>query len=148
MKTITNSPQETKDLAATLAKNLKPGDILGLVGDLGGGKTCFVQGLAAGLQIPKEAPVSSPTFVLIQEYLGGRLPLYHFDFYRLQSEREAVELNLDEYFDGQGVCVVEWGDKFSKLFPKRTQWIRFQFIDGTTRSIVIASGAKQSRTKC
>ncbi len=136
MKVIqSRSSEETQNMAKGFAKKLSAGSVLALVGDLGAGKTCFVKGLAEGLDIPKEISISSPTYVLIHEYPKGRLPLYHFDFYRLQHEKEVTHLNLEEYFDGKGISVVEWADHFPNLFPKRTQWIRFKWIDETTREI-------------
>lgn len=131
----THSPEATKKIAAGIAKDLRAGDLLALTGDLGSGKTCFVQGLAQGLKIPKNILISSPTFVLLQEYPGGRLPLYHFDFYRLERIEQAMELGPEEIWDGDGVTVVEWADKFAKLFPKRTRWLRFRFVDELTREI-------------
>ena len=94
-----------------------------MCGDLGAGKTHFVKGLAVGLN--SEAAVTSPTFTLIHEYVGGRLPLYHFDFYRLEDEDEALKIGLDEYLQGDGVCVIEWADKFPGLLPAETQWCQF-----------------------
>lgn len=131
----TKSFEETRNLGAKWGDQLKPGSILGLVGDLGSGKTCFVQGLAEGLGVPKGTMVSSPTYVLIQEYLGGRLPLYHFDFYRLEKEEEAIKLGLEEYWDSQGVSVVEWADHFPKLFPETTQWIYFKVVGENLREV-------------
>ena len=118
------------DLAATLAYgaavgvSLKPGEILALTGDLGAGKTHFTKGVALGLGAA-ENEVTSPTFTLINEYAGGRLPLYHFDFYRLDSPEEALRLDLDDYLEGRGVCVIEWADKFPELLPPRTRWFHF-----------------------
>ena len=106
-----------------IAATLRRGDVLALCGDLGAGKTHFVKGIATGLQ--SDAPVTSPTFTLIHEYLGGRLPVYHFDFYRLEDEDEALKIGLDEYLDGDGVCVIEWADKFPALLPPHTRWLRF-----------------------
>lgn len=131
----THSEEETQKLSTGLAKKMKAGDILALVGDLGSGKTAFVKGLAAGLTIPKNVCISSPTFVLIHEYLGGRLPLFHFDFYRLEKKEEVLNLNLEEYWEGEGVSVVEWADRFEGLFPERTQWIYFKFIEENIREI-------------
>lgn len=111
----TNSESETKYLAKSLAPHLRPGDIISLTGDLGAGKTRFVQGLAEGLGI--DEAVTSPTFVIIKEY-RGRLPLYHFDVYRLAGPAELVPLGCDEYFFGVGVTVIEWGDKITELLPE------------------------------
>ena len=95
------------------ASRLVGGEVLALVGELGAGKTHFIKGLAAGLGHTDE--VTSPTFTLIHEYLGGRLPLYHVDFYRIESEKEAAHLGLDDYLDGAGVLAIEWADKFLSL---------------------------------
>jgi len=121
--TISQSVDDTVAYGRAHAAALCRGDVLALCGDLGAGKTHFVKGLAATLGT--DAAVTSPTFTLIHEYLGGRLPLYHFDFYRLENEDEALKIGLDEYLDGDGVCVIEWADKFNTLLPARTQWFRF-----------------------
>ena len=116
-----------------LGSTLRRGDVLGLCGDLGAGKTHFVKGLAAALGA--DADVTSPTFTLIHEYIGGRLPLYHFDFYRLDDEDDALKIGLDEYLDGDGVCVIEWADKFPALLPPHTQWLRFTHREDGARVI-------------
>ncbi len=127
------------DVAATVAHghavadSLHRGDVLALSGDLGAGKTHFVKGLAAGLGAT--VSVTSPTFTLIHEYPGGRLPLYHFDFYRLDDEDEALKIGLDEYLDGEGVCVIEWAEKFPALLPPHTRWLRFTHREDGTRQI-------------
>ena len=118
--TISRRPAETIAFARGRAATLRRGDVLALCGDLGAGKTQFVKGLASGLGYGGE--VTSPTFTLIHEYLGGRLPMYHFDFYRLDSEDETLRLGLEEYLAGDGICVVEWGDKFPALLPEHTRW--------------------------
>lgn len=135
MKYLSKSFDETRDFGARIADGLKAGDVLALEGELGAGKTVFTKGLARGLGIPEEITISSPTFALIQEYLGGRFPLYHFDFYRLEREQEAVDLDLVRYFDGDGICVVEWGDKFPKLFPEETRHFRFRITGEEEREI-------------
>lgn len=135
MKYLSKSFAQTLDFGARVAAGLKAGDILALEGELGAGKTVFTQGLARGLGIPEEITINSPTFALIQEYPGGRLPLYHFDFYRLEKEQEAVDLDLVRYFDGGGICVVEWGDKFPKLLPEETRRFRFRITGEESREI-------------
>jgi len=110
----TESEEETRRLAFKLADELRPGDIISLTGDLGAGKTRFVQGLADGLEI--DEAVTSPTFTIIRTY-NGRLPLYHFDVYRLSGIRELEPLGYEEYFFGDGVTVVEWGDKVIDALP-------------------------------
>lgn len=121
--TISHRVEDTIAHGQSVAATLRRGDVLALSGDLGAGKTHFVKGIAAGLRT--DAPVTSPTFTLIHEYLGGRLPVYHFDFYRLDDEDEALKIGLDEYLDGDGVCLIEWADKFPALLPPHTRWLRF-----------------------
>lgn len=110
----TDSAEQTQALARRLAGQLEKGDVINLTGELGAGKTAFSQGLASGLGV--EERVTSPTFAIIKEY-SGRLPLYHMDVYRLSSPAELVDLGYEEYFFGDGVTVVEWGDKVIELFP-------------------------------
>ena len=131
--TISHSPAETIALARTLAATLRRGAVLALSGDLGAGKTHFVKGLAAGLGTA--ASVTSPTFTLLHEYPGGRLPLYHFDFYRLDTADEALRIGLDEYLDGDGACVIEWAEKFPALLPPHTRWLRFSHREDGARVI-------------
>jgi tRNA threonylcarbamoyladenosine biosynthesis protein TsaE len=108
---ITNSESETADIGRALAATLSAGDVLLLYGDLGAGKTAFVRGLAEGLGVAREE-VSSPTFTLVQEYRGGRLPLFHVDLYRLNDPREIDDLGLDEIAD-EGVLAIEWAEKLA-----------------------------------
>lgn len=110
----TNSPEKTWALAAELAAELNPGAVVALHGDLGAGKTCFVQGLAAALGI--DEPVTSPTYTLIGEY-QGRLPLHHIDLYRLSGPEEALGLGLEEYFDADGITAIEWAERAEGLLP-------------------------------
>lgn len=113
----THSPAETRALAARLGARLQSGDTLCLVGDLGAGKTTFTQGLALGLGLPSEEPVNSPTFTLVSEHPGGRVPLYHFDVYRLPDSSGLYDLAFDEYLSGDGVVVIEWADKITDALP-------------------------------
>ena len=113
---MSESEEGTLSLASRFAGELKAGDVVALWGDLGAGKTQFVKGIARQLGIPEQS-VTSPTFTLIHEY-EGRLPLYHFDFYRLQQIEEALEIGVEEYFWGDGVCVVEWPDIITPLLPE------------------------------
>ncbi|MCE9610377.1 MAG: tRNA (adenosine(37)-N6)-threonylcarbamoyltransferase complex ATPase subunit type 1 TsaE [Chthoniobacter sp.] len=131
--TISASPAETIAHGQALAATLRRGDVLALSGDLGAGKTHFVKGLAAGLGTA--ASVTSPTFTLLHEYPGGRLPLYHFDLYRLDDADEALRIGLDEYLYGDGVCVIEWAEKFPALLPPYTRWLRFIHREDGTREI-------------
>jgi len=130
---ISHSPQETFELGRQLAATLRRGDVLALAGDLGAGKTQFTKGLAAGLGV--EADVTSPTFTLIHEYPGGRLPLFHIDLYRLEDEDEVLGIGIDEYLDGDGVTVIEWADKFATLLPSGVRWVRFRVLEGDEREI-------------
>jgi len=113
----THSADETRALAAALGALLMPGDVLCLIGDLGAGKTTFTQGLAVGLGLPPEEPVNSPTFTLISEHPGGRVPLYHFDVYRLLDSSGLYDLAFDEYLSGDGVVVIEWADRITDALP-------------------------------
>ena len=108
MEVITNSPEETEDLGAALAERLEAGTVVAFTGDLGAGKTAFVRGLARGLGIPDR--VTSPTFTIVNEYEGGRLPLFHFDMYRLGSEEELFDIGWEDYLRRGGVCAVEWSE--------------------------------------
>jgi tRNA threonylcarbamoyladenosine biosynthesis protein TsaE len=130
---ISNSAEETVAAGRAHARTVRPGEVLALAGDLGAGKTQFVKGLVAGLG--SAAPVTSPTFTLIHEYTGGRLPVYHLDFYRLENRAAAVRLGLDDYFFGDGVSVVEWADRFPDLIPPDAVWIFFEMKSETERAI-------------
>ncbi len=110
-----SSPEQTAAAGAVWAGRAQVGDVIGLIGDLGAGKTQFVKGFVAALG--SDAAVTSPTFTLVHEYLGGRLPVYHFDFYRLDSPDAVLRLGFDEYAAGDGVCLIEWADRFPELLP-------------------------------
>ena len=134
MGTITShSPEETFQAGREAAAGLRGGEVLALVGDLGAGKTHWVKGLVAGLG--SDAPVTSPTFALIHEYGGGRLPVYHIDCYRLERPAELLGIGLDDYLDGRGVLVIEWADKFPGLIPASARWVRFKIGEGEEREI-------------
>ena len=113
----TNSADETRALAAALGRLLHAGDVLCLIGDLGAGKTTWTQGLALGLGLPPDEPVNSPTFMLLAEHPGGRVPLYHFDVYRLPDSSGLYDLAFDEYLSGDGVVVIEWADRIADALP-------------------------------
>jgi len=131
-----DSAEQTRGVGEKLAAALLRGDVLGLVGELGAGKTELVKGIASGLGSELSPPVTSPTYVLLREY-PGRLWLYHFDFYRLKSEREIDGIGYEEYFDGDGVSAVEWADKFPSVFPQRTLWIKLSVAGELSREIEI-----------
>lgn len=135
MKRSSASAEMTFEIAANFAEGLGPGDVVALVGELGAGKTCFVQGLAHGLGVPDRTYVRSPSFILMNEYSGGRLPVYHFDFYRLIDPEELGDLGLDEYFYGDGVTVVEWADRFPGSMPDDARTIEFRITGENERDI-------------
>lgn len=112
----TNSPEETYALGKRLGEKAKPGQIYCLDGDLGTGKTVFTQGFAAGLGI--EEPVSSPTFTIVQQYEDGRMPLYHFDVYRIGDVSEMDEIGYEDCFYGEGVCLIEWSQLVPEILPE------------------------------
>ncbi len=112
----TNSERETFELGKELGEAAKSGEIYCLDGDLGAGKTVFAKGFAAGLGI--DEPVTSPTFTIVKEYVGGRLPLYHFDVYRIADPDEMYAIGYEDYFYGEGVCLVEWSELIEELIPE------------------------------
>jgi tRNA threonylcarbamoyladenosine biosynthesis protein TsaE len=118
LSVLSKSDAETLELGAKLGRLLAPGDFIALVGELGAGKTQFAKGVALGLEVDPGTPVTSPTYNLLNIY-GGRLPLYHFDLYRLHGCDEAQELGFEEYFFGEGACVVEWAQRLGIETPKQ-----------------------------
>ena len=132
---ISNSPAETEAIGRQFAKELNVGSILALEGELGSGKTQFTKGLVAGLE--SSAPVTSPTFTIIHEYPGGRLPVYHFDFFRLENRESVAQLGLDDYFFGDGISVIEWADRFPESIPNQARWILFEIRSENARMISI-----------
>ena len=119
-----NSAKETFELGVKMGQNAKPGQVYALIGDLGVGKTVFIQGVAKGLGI--DEPVNSPTFTIVQVYDSGRLPFYHFDVYRIGDVEEMDEIGYEEYFFGEGVCFVEWANLVDEIMPKETIWITIE----------------------
>ena len=118
MRFISNSVEETIRIGVKLAKELKKGDVIALIGDLGSGKTILTKGIAEGLGVKNPRYVNSPTFVIIKEY-KGKLPLYHFDLYRLNRSTLLDAESYDEYFYDDGVTVIEWADKIRTLLPEK-----------------------------
>ncbi|MDD5492666.1 MAG: tRNA (adenosine(37)-N6)-threonylcarbamoyltransferase complex ATPase subunit type 1 TsaE [bacterium] len=131
---ITKSAAETQRFGRKLARQLKPGDLVCLSGGLGAGKTCLVQGIARGLQVKDY--VNSPTFKIINEY-KGKIPVYHFDLYRLEGLTDLRELGYEEYFYGQGISLVEWAEKITPFLPKQYLQIELLSIDENTRKIIL-----------
>ena len=128
--------EDTVAMGKALGKKLKAGSLVALVGDLGSGKTVFTKGIAEGLGVKNARYVNSPTFVIIKEY-KGRLPLYHFDLYRLEHYSSFDEMNYDEYFYGDGVTVIEWADKIRPLLPNKYTEVRFSMAGDDKRKINI-----------
>ena len=108
MEFITNSPAETEAVGAALSRVLSPGTVIAYRGDLGAGKTAFTRGLARGLGV--NDPVTSPTYTIVNEYLGGRMPLFHFDMYRLHSAEDLWDIGWEDYLERGGICAVEWSE--------------------------------------
>lgn len=121
---VSHNPQQTQSLGSLLGRLAQPGDVALLVGPLGAGKTCLVQGIARGLEVREH--VTSPTFIMVHEY-RGRMPLYHVDAFRLTSAEETVELGLDDYFGGRGLTVVEWADKVPEAVPPQHLLITIEY---------------------
>jgi tRNA threonylcarbamoyladenosine biosynthesis protein TsaE len=136
---ISNSVEETIAAGRIYGRNAAKGDVFALAGDLGAGKTQFVKGVVAGLE--SRAEVTSPTFVLVHEYGGGRLPVYHFDFYRLDNSDAVLRLGFDDYVFGDGVALIEWADRYPDLIPKEASWISFELTGENKR--VIREGKPQ-----
>jgi tRNA threonylcarbamoyladenosine biosynthesis protein TsaE len=130
---ISNSAEETIATGRTYGLRACQGDVFALTGDLGAGKTQFVKGFVAGLG--SRAEVTSPTFVLVHEYEDGRLPVYHFDFYRLDNSEAVLRLGFDDYVFGDGVALIEWADRYPDLIPKGAMWLSFELTGETTRVI-------------
>ncbi len=136
---ISNSAEETIAAGRSYGLNARQGDVFALTGDLGAGKTQFVKGFVAGLG--SSAEVTSPTFVLVHEYEDGRLPVYHFDFYRLGDSEAVFRLGFDEYVFSDGVSLIEWADRYFDLIPKEAKWFSFELKGENTR--VIREGTLQ-----
>ncbi len=134
-----NSVEDTMSWGCQLASRLQSGDIIALVGNLGAGKTHATKGIISGLECSEN--VSSPTFTLVHEYRGGRLPAFHFDFYRLKTSAEVIGIGWDDYLDAGGVIIVEWADRFPDLLPLNTRWFRFDILPDGTRVVAESSAS-------
>ncbi len=139
------SVEQTQELGARLGKIVQAGDVIALQGDLGAGKTNFVQGLARGLGITED--VNSPTFILANEYYSGRLPLFHIDAYRVRDAAEAEGFGLDDYLNGNGVTVIEWAERVRDALPRDVLWIQFEYVSENARGIQLDALGKESRAR-
>ena len=135
---ITNGPEETEALGARLARALGPGAVVAFTGDLGAGKTAFVRGLARGLGIPDR--VTSPTFTIVTEYEGGRLPLFHFDLYRLGCADELFDIGWEDYLARGGVCAVEWSERMEELLEPGTIRVDLRRGEDEDRRVITVEG--------
>ena len=131
---VTNNEEETQTLGERLAGVLKPGTVIAFTGDLGAGKTAFTRGLARGLGIQER--VTSPTFTIVNEYEGGRLPLFHFDMYRLGSSDELYDIGWEDYLARGGVCAVEWSENVAEAMDESTIRVDIRRGDGESQRIV------------
>ena len=141
MEFITRSPQETERLGAALAQYLLPGDVLAYTGDLGAGKTAFTRGLAAGLGMTDR--VTSPTYTVVNEYLSGRLPLFHFDMYRLHSADELFDIGWEDYLTRGGVCAVEWSENVEEALEDPIRVELRKVNDDPEQRVISIEGGRQ-----
>ena len=130
----THSPEETQTIGQQIGETLKTGDVVALIGDLGAGKTCLTKGIARGAGVASNEVVNSPSYTLINEY-AGEMPIYHIDLYRLEHHGEIVDLGLEEYLEGTGICVIEWADRMTNLLPANHIQITMMWVDESTRII-------------
>ncbi len=140
---ISRGPEQTQRLGQRLGNLLQPGDIICLEGALGAGKTCLAQGIGRGMGVA--LPITSPTFIIVNEYPIPHkgLKLYHIDLYRVESTDEACATGLEDYFYGDGVCVVEWAERVVDILPEDRLWVTLRYVDDTTRQVLIsATGAR------
>ncbi|MBQ9967144.1 MAG: tRNA (adenosine(37)-N6)-threonylcarbamoyltransferase complex ATPase subunit type 1 TsaE [Oscillospiraceae bacterium] len=137
MRYLTYSPEETEMIAERFAEKLCAGTVIAFRGDLGAGKTAFTRGLARGLGI--KGPVTSPTYTIVNEYLSGRMPLFHFDMYRLGSSDELFDIGWEDYLARNGVCAVEWSENVEDALEDPL-WIEIRRISDTAREIIIEGG--------
>ena len=143
MEFITNCPEETEALGERFAKILPPGTIIAYRGDLGAGKTAFTRGLARGLDCREQ--VTSPTYTIVNEYLGGRLPLFHFDMYRLRSSDDLFDIGWDDYLDRGGICAVEWSENVADAMEDPIT-VTIEKIGDNSRRITIEGSENNALT--
>jgi tRNA threonylcarbamoyladenosine biosynthesis protein TsaE len=132
---IINDETETRALGLTIAEAAEPGDIVALIGDLGTGKTALTKYIAEGLGIKEE--INSPTFTIVKEYRSGRLPLYHFDVYRLSCGEELLDTGAEDYLEDSGLSVIEWADIVADVLPEDALVVMIEYADGQSRKITI-----------
>lgn len=137
MKYVTNSPEETLEVGFKLGKKIKPGSVVALMGNLGAGKTVFTKGIAKALGVKDYKYVNSPSFVIVKEYKSCKIPLYHFDLYRLESSYDLETVGYEEYFYSKGISVVEWADKALEVLPKKYISIKLKHRGKSKREIFI-----------
>ena len=137
MEFITHSPAQTEAVGAALGAKLQPGTVLAYLGDLGAGKTAFTRGLAKGLGATEQ--VTSPTYTIVNEYLSGRLPLFHFDMYRLSCADDLWDIGWEDYLDRGGICAVEWSENVTEAMEGAI-FVRLEKLDPDTRRITIEGG--------
>ena len=134
MKYITKDEEGTLEVAGMLARTLRPGTVVALIGELGTGKTVFARGVARALGIGEK--VTSPSFTLIHEYHGS-IPLYHMDLFRMNSVEEMLNIGIEDYFSGDGICIIEWAEKMKELFPQDAVCVTLKHLGNTHREIDI-----------
>ena len=139
---VSHSPEETEAIGEALGRTLQGGEVIAYRGGLGLGKTCFTRGLARGLGFTGN--VTSPTFALVQEYTGGRFPLYHFDLYRISTIEDLDTTGFFEYLDTGGVLAVEWSENFTAVLPENTVTVSFERLDDTRRKITVENTGEES----
>lgn len=143
LQITSGSPGETEELGAYIGKLLLPGSFLALRGDLGGGKTCLTRGIVASLAPQSAHLVASPTYAIMNCYPGDT-PVYHFDFYRLTCADDIAELGFEEYFYGDGVCVVEWSERLAELLPADALTVLFEYAGEEQRLVTITGSGQKS----
>jgi tRNA threonylcarbamoyladenosine biosynthesis protein TsaE len=138
MERYSENERDTEALGAALAQRLAPGSVVAFTGDLGAGKTAFVRGMARGLGIP--ARVTSPTFTIVNEYEGGRLPLFHFDMYRLSSSEELFDIGWEDFLRRGGICAVEWSENITDALEGDTIWVDIRRGQTDQQRIITVKG--------
>ena len=131
--TTAKNEQDMINAGHDAAAGMQAGDVLALVGDLGSGKTHFTKGLAVGLG--SKAEINSPTFSLVHEHREQSLPIFHFDFYRIESAEELIAIGWDDYLDAGGICIIEWADRFPEVLPAYTRWLKLEIQEDRSRLI-------------